>query len=292
MKTLRVMGDPGVVQRGDVFLEAGDGIGILQQENRIRISATGGAAGASSWDAITGKPSVFTPATHAHATSDVTGLAAELATKADASALAAKADTLALTAGLASKADASALTGKADAAATTTALAGKAPNASYRTILDSSGSHAAARAAGTYALAQGDPLALTGVGTLYPWNTIYLDPADYPAVDTLTAKLRIRAQLYTNDVAPGGTYTFGLYPITRPATSGGAGLCIYTIGTVVAGSNGASLATLVADSMRNAVSADFAVPATGHYVLGVLTSAVVAASAHVHVSAQLQMRNA
>jgi hypothetical protein len=39
------------------------------------------------------------------------------------------------------------------------------------------------------------------------------------------------------------------------------------------------------------VGADFAIPAAGAYVIGVVTSANVAASAHVHISASLQVRN-
>jgi hypothetical protein len=175
-------------------------------------------------------------------------------------------------------------------AATTAYAMSAAPNASYRNILDCSGSHTAARAAGTYMLPQGQPIAVVGTGTLYPMNTIYLDPADYPTVNGLAAKLRIRAQVFCNDVAPTGNYTFGLYPVTRPATSGGAGLVIYTVGTVIAGST-AAVNTPAADSSNNVVGADFAIPAAGHYVLGVVTTAAVAASAHVHISAQLQMRN-
>ncbi len=161
----------------------------------------------------------------------------------------------------------------------------------YRTILESSGSHTAARAAGTYALGQGDPIAISGTGTLYPINTIYIDSADYPTIAGLTTKMRIRAQLYVNDISPTGNYTFGLYPITRPATSGAAGLNIYTLGTVVAGSTGATFTAPAADAQLNAASADFAIPANGHYVIGVVATAAVAASSHLHISASLQMRN-
>lgn len=162
----------------------------------------------------------------------------------------------------------------------------------YRTILDSSGSHTAARIAGTYGLAQGQPLAISGTGTLYPINTIYIAAADYPTINGIATKLRIRAQCYTNDVAPTGTYTFGLYPITRPATSGAAALCIFTLGTVVSGSNGAVFSTPAADSLLQAAGADFALPADGHYVIGMVQTGTVAASAHIHFSASLQIRNA
>jgi hypothetical protein len=175
--------------------------------------------------------------------------------------------------------------------ATTAFAQSLSPAASYRTILDCSGSHTAAKAAGTYGMGQGDPLAVTGIGTLYPLNSIYINSVDYPMVDGKAAKLRIRAQLYTNDVAPTGNFTIGLHTITRPATSGGAGLCIYTIGAAVAGST-CVFTTPAADGLLSAVGADFALPANGHYIIGVVTTATVAASAHVHINAMLQIRNA
>jgi hypothetical protein len=90
-------------------------------------------------------------------------------------------------------------------------------------------------------------------------------------------------------VAPTGNFTFGLYPITRPGTSGGAGLAIYTLGTVVSGSNGATFTTPAADGLLNATGSDFALPANGHYVIGVVTTATIATSAHVHMTAKLQI---
>lgn len=176
--------------------------------------------------------------------------------------------------------------------ATTAFVAAAVPNSSYRTLLETSGSHTAGRIAGTYAMCDGDPIAISGTGTLYPIKTIYIDGADYPTVNGVTTKLRIRAQLYTNDVAPTGNYTFGLYPITRPATSGGAGVCIYTIGSVVSGSDGAVFSAPAADGLAFATSADFAVPTAGHFIIGVLTTATVAVNAHVQMCAHLQMRNA
>lgn len=164
-------------------------------------------------------------------------------------------------------------------------------NASYRTILNSAGSHTAAKAAGTYAMGYGDPIAVSGTGTLYPIATIYIAAADYPTVNGITTKLRIRAQLYTNDVAPTGNFTFGLYPITRPTTSGGAGLNIYTLGTVVTGSNGATFTAPAVDGLLQAVGSDFAIPADGFYVIGVITTNTVANNSHLHMNAQLQMRN-
>lgn len=171
------------------------------------------------------------------------------------------------------------------------AAASSVPNASYRVLLDSTGSHIAARTASTYGLGQGQPAAITGVGTLYALNTIYIAAADYPTLNGVAAKLRVRAVMAVNDVAPTGNYTFGLHPVTRPATSGGAGLCIYTIGAAVAGST-VALNTPAADSLNNVASADFAIPADGFYVLGFVSTGTVATSSHSHISMALQMRNA
>lgn len=165
------------------------------------------------------------------------------------------------------------------------------PSGFYRMLLDSSGSHTAARVAGTYGMPQGDPLAITGVGTPYPLNAIAIDSAEFPMVGALSPKFRVKAQLYTNDVPPTGNFTVGLHPVTRPATSGAAGLCIYTIGSAVPGST-TTFTAPAADAQLGQAGADFALPANGHYVIGVVTSAAVAASAHLHLSAQLQTRNA
>jgi hypothetical protein len=175
--------------------------------------------------------------------------------------------------------------------ATTAFVTAQNNNSVYRNILQAAGSATAGLVAGTYALPNGDPIAVSGAGTLYPLAVIQIAGADFPTIDGKPTKLRIRAQLFVNDVAPTGNFTFGLYPITRPATSGGTGVDIYTLGTVVAGSNGASFATPAADGLLSAVGSDFALPADGPYVIGVVTTATIAASSHLHMNAQLQMRN-
>lgn len=169
-------------------------------------------------------------------------------------------------------------------------MLGLSPSPAYVSILDCTASHIASRIAGTYMLPQGNPAPIVGVGSLYAPNIIYIDALDYPTIGTLTPKLRIRVGLYVNDVAPTGNYTFALYPVTRPATSGGAGILLYTMGALVAGSSTAVITAPAADSMNNAVSADFALPADGHYAIGMVTTATPPASSHVHISALLQMR--
>lgn len=156
----------------------------------------------------------------------------------------------------------------------------------YRSLIDSTGSATAALAAATYLLGQGVAL-IPAAGGASPPNILFIDSADYPAVGTLTAKLRLRVNLQCNDVAPGVTFTIGLRALTRPGTSGGAGLNIYTVGAAIAD---VVVATPAADSQTNSVSADFALPANGYYAIAVVTSGgAIAASAHVHISAMLQM---
>jgi len=146
----------------------------------------------------------------------------------------------------------------------------------------------AAQVAGTYWFTDQATLATSGLAT--PLNTIHIEQSDFPDVAGVVAKLRLRVQLYTNDVAPGGNISVALYPITRPATSGGAGVLIYTPGTAVAGSV-VTFTAPAADGMFASVSAEFNVPATGHYALGLVTTSTIATSAHVHINCQVQVRN-
>jgi hypothetical protein len=159
----------------------------------------------------------------------------------------------------------------------------------YRTILSVASQHTAARVAGKYGFGYQQAAFATGVAIANPIAIVGIYAADYPSIAGLTPKLRIRAQVNVNDVAPTGNYTFGLYPITRPATSGGAGNMIYTMGTVVSGSTGATVSTPAADSQTSLVSSDFSLPADGQYILGMVTTATVAANSHMHLNAQLQL---
>lgn len=161
----------------------------------------------------------------------------------------------------------------------------------YRIVAQATGSHIAARVAGTYALGQGDPLAISGTGTLYPLAVIRIDAADFPTINGVAPKLRVKVWLAVNDVAPTGNFTFGLHAISRPGTSGGAGLDIFTLAAALAGST-VAINTPAADALSTAASGDFALPADGYYVLGVVTTATVAASSHLHMGAVLQARNA
>jgi hypothetical protein len=165
-------------------------------------------------------------------------------------------------------------------------------DANPRTILRSQASHVAGQVAGKYNLASADPTAVSGTGKLYVQSLIHIAAADYVSKNNATVKLKLKCMCLVNDVAPTGNFTFGLYPVTRPATSGGAALMIYTLGTVVSGSDGAVFTTPAADSMATASSAEFALPADGFYAIGVVTTATVATSSLVHLIADLQVVNA
>mgnify|MGYP001216044771 FL=1 len=163
----------------------------------------------------------------------------------------------------------------------------------YRPLSYGDASITATDVAGTYHLSgAGISATIFGTGITRPQSTLYIAAADLPTIDGVSAKLRIRAQLHTNNVAPGSNFTIGLYPITRPAASGGGGVLIYTAGTVVPGSTGAVFTAPAVDSSFDATSLDFALPADGHYALGVLTTGTLPTSSHVHIRARLDVRNA
>jgi hypothetical protein len=159
----------------------------------------------------------------------------------------------------------------------------------YRTILTGSSSHIAALVAGDYSISNGEATAVSGTGKVYPAAMIRIDAADYPAVNGVTPTMRLKTILEVNNVAPTGNFTMGLYPITRPASSGGAGVLIITMGTVVTSST-CLYTTPAADAQSTVTSADFAIPADGWYCLGVTTTATVAASSLVWLHASLQVK--
>lgn len=131
----------------------------------------------------------------------------------------------------------------------------------------------------------------TGLTAAAPMTVFHIVSTDFKTVTGKAPKLRIRAVMNTNNVAPTGNYTLGLYPVTN-ASGAGAGLLSYTLGTVVSGSNGAAFSAPAANSLLTAVGSDFALPADGVYCIGVVTSGTTAASAHIGLIAQLQIHNA
>jgi len=218
---------------------------------------------------------------HSHAESEITNLSTDLALKAliNSPALTGTPTSSAPPAG----------TNTTQIATTAYAMAA-APNVSYRIIGTAFGSHIASRVAGTYMLPGGDALAISGTGTLYPIIIFPIYAADFPTINGLAPKLRIRVIVSVNAVAPTGNFTVGLYPINSGA--GGTGVKIYTTGTLVSGSAVPTVITPAANSMSSIVSSEFALPSDGVYCLACVTTATVATSSLVHINAMLQMRNA
>jgi hypothetical protein len=118
---------------------------------------------------------------------------------------------------------------------------------------------------------------------------IEIDPARFSA-NARTTRLNLRFRVAPNAVAPGITFTAGLWQI---ATTGGASGNAPTIATL----NGAALtgstavvATPGALSLTaTASSGDFTCPAAGLYVMGVVTSGTPAAGSVNALTAVLDM---
>lgn len=146
--------------------------------------------------------------------------------------------------------------------------------------------------AGTYVIPSGSGVfgvaVVPGTGASAGAFVIYLDPSDFLA-GSRTAALRLRALMFTDAVAPGADFVFGLYPVAAFIGASGAYPSINTVGTVVAGSvvNFAAPGTNVS---LQGVSADFSVPAAGFYTIGVNISAATVADAAFQILATLQSR--
>lgn len=161
-------------------------------------------------------------------------------------------------------------------------------NAIYRSVHDSIAGFQGASSLTTYGFLSNGSFVATGVNTSNnSLRLIRLASADYSM--GLTTKLRVRAVLSTNAVAPTSTFTIGLHPVT--ATAGSSGNIQYTIGAATAGSTAQSVAP-GASSMAALAGSDFTIPGDGFYALGVVLSvSTVAVGSVAAISAQLQMRH-
>ncbi len=169
----------------------------------------------------------------------------------------------------------------------------------YRTILESSAlaNDSVHGASGTYLMGYSDT-ATSAKGGLFLSATnsnatsnatiphsLYFDDADY-AVSGRTARLRVRAQAFTNATASAITLTAGLHQITGCA--GTADNIQFTAGAAVSGST-VAFASQTASTLGNGTSGDFAIPADGHYCLCVVLSAAMTADSVVAINTQLQV---
>ncbi len=140
-------------------------------------------------------------------------------------------------------------------------------------------------------------MTLTTAGTNVVVNTaaaataaylIELDPTDFNA-NTRTTKLRIKASLVTNAVAPAQNFTVGLYPIATYGGASSAEPTVASVGTVVAGST-VTFTTPGAGARTPQTGTDFNCPAAGAYILGVLPAGATAGGSVQDVIAFLEMR--
>jgi hypothetical protein len=115
-----------------------------------------------------------------------------------------------------------------------------------------------------------------------------LDPADYPAPSGKTLKLRVKASIITNAVAPVITTTFGLYPVATTGGASAAAPTVASLGTVVTSSTAAIAAPSAAAPATPVVSSAFTFPAAGHYVLAAVVPAGGASNALFTATARLQ----
>lgn len=160
------------------------------------------------------------------------------------------------------------------------------PNsATWKTIAQVYGPMAAGLVANTYFIGTG-PMA-TGVASANTIPIIPINPSWY-SVAGKTTQLRLITIVGVNATAPVSNFTFGLYPIT--ASAGGAGLISHTAGAVVASST--ALHTAPAAGARSYVSSSsFTPPAFDSYGIGVVTTATIAASSFLNLTAFLQFQH-
>lgn len=109
-----------------------------------------------------------------------------------------------------------------------------------------------------------------------------IEAADY-AVSGRTTKLRVRATVVTDAVASAITFTCGLHPINAPSAGN------WQFGAAVAGST-AAIASPAANSLNEADSGDFNIPADGYYGLAIVKSGAGTATFDAMMNIQLQQR--
>lgn len=159
-------------------------------------------------------------------------------------------------------------------------------NGIYRTLhqVSSGFTNANATGAAIYGLGQGghvrDATSTTGV-----LSTVFIDPAEL-TVNHKTAYLNIRANVYINNVGPGNTLTFGLHNLSG-ITGVTNGQITYGFAAAVASST-IVFSNMSTNTRYSDVSANFVVPTSGHYAIGVALSQAPLANSLTIVSAALR----
>jgi len=156
----------------------------------------------------------------------------------------------------------------------------------YLPFAEASGYLTAGDVAGTYPLGQGAQAVLRATGTATPISLVYCSSTGWSSVLGVARTMILTGMVSVNATAPTGNFTLGLYPVT--ATSGGAGVTVYTLGTVVTGST-CTFTAPAANAVAFSASSAFNMPSAGVYAIAVVTTATVAASSNVHLNARLGM---
>jgi hypothetical protein len=163
----------------------------------------------------------------------------------------------------------------------------------YKTVLWGGCQTTTAAAGGTFLMSGGPTTnAAATVGTVGAAGTaawaFYLDPADWTA-NARTTRLRLRAQMVTNNVAPATNFAVGLYPVTTVGAASGSDAGVNT-GAVITGSQATFVTPAAATAVSPVSSGDFNAPAAGYYIFAVAISAAMAAGSRATIGVQLQMR--
>jgi hypothetical protein len=168
-------------------------------------------------------------------------------------------------------------------------------NTAYKTILTSGGRLGLDRGAGTFLLGSGSAAAagqMNSSGTAVAHGAsvdapdiIHFDAAAY-AVDGKATVMRVVAQVAENPTSDTNDKTVGLYSVT---VGGGVDTISYTAAALVA--NSAVAINGAANAITPGITADFAIPADGAYMLAVVTNNPITNNSAISVHAMLQIRN-
>jgi hypothetical protein len=138
----------------------------------------------------------------------------------------------------------------------------------------------------TWIPTNGYPVASGGTVSTQLVSILPITLADY-AVSGLTTQFRVEASTVTNTVAPGVSFTFGLYGIASSTGSGGN--IIITLTAAVAGS-GVTRTTPAASSNFVDWSSDFT-GSNGTWLLCIASSGTPAANSNTQFKVRLQYHN-
>ncbi len=173
--------------------------------------------------------------------------------------------------------------------ATTAFVYASRPGGIYQTVTRGAGHLTAGQMANTYALPHGGQKCLgVSSGAIHPIVLLYVNSTLYPTVNNLPPLFCIRPTCCTNDVwSSSTTVTVGLYPVTRPESSGGDGITKYTFGTVVTDTE-CSFTEMDPDSLNYAESTSVELPA-GIYAIGLVLGGTISLppDSHAHITCDI-----